>query len=176
MRKTAVASLSKKYERSLEKTIAIRARLRSVGTTRPVSNCDKKLAESPVSLPSSTNPIDFFSRSRRIRSPMHFSAITRAVVSAATCDICVSSLFTTGNSLIDPPASMDIRRKSGKCCAHQKQFPCYQSRIAAAILLSLEHFVLLGMDLLLLMEDCHRISSWREETRFAQAGHSVILG
>jgi hypothetical protein len=76
IRKTADGSLSKKYDRSFENTIAIRARFRSVGTTRPVSNCDKKLAESPVRWPSSTRPIDFFSRSRLIRSPICFSAIT----------------------------------------------------------------------------------------------------
>ena len=42
--------------------MAMRARLRSVGTTRPVSNCDRKLADSPVWRPSSTSPIDFFKR------------------------------------------------------------------------------------------------------------------
>jgi hypothetical protein len=87
----------------LENTIAIRARFRSVGTTRPVSNCDRKLAESPVCLPSSTRPMDFFSRSRLIRSPIRFSAITRAVVSVSTCDLCVSSLRTTAFSAISPP-------------------------------------------------------------------------
>ena len=40
--------------------MAMRARLRRVGTTRPVSSCERKLAESPVWRPSSTRAHRFF--------------------------------------------------------------------------------------------------------------------
>src|SRR5580704_11737745 len=62
----------------------MRARFRSVGTTRPVSSCERKLAESPVWRPSSTSPIDFFSRRCLIRSPMRFSAINDSAASPST--------------------------------------------------------------------------------------------
>src|SRR5579872_496057 len=84
--------------------MAMRARLRNVGTTRPVSSCDRKLAERPVCLPNSTRPIDFFRRKRLMRSPMCFSAMNRSVVSLSTCDFWVSSLRTAASSVIsDPP-------------------------------------------------------------------------
>src|ERR1700738_3541726 len=90
----AWGSASKKYERSLEKTMAMRARLRSVGTTRPVSSCERKLADRPVCLPSSTRPMDFLRRRRLMRSPMCFSAMKRSVVSVSTWVFWVDSLET----------------------------------------------------------------------------------
>ena len=46
-------------------TSAMRARFLRVGTTRPVSNCERKLAERPTCCPSSTRPIERFNRSYR---------------------------------------------------------------------------------------------------------------
>src|SRR5579859_4539864 len=70
--------------------MAMRARLRSVGTTRPVSSWERKLAESPVCLPNSTSPMDFFSRNRLIRSPIRFSTMTASALAPSTSPPVVS--------------------------------------------------------------------------------------
>ena len=80
--------------------MAMRARLRSVGTTRPVSSCERKLAESPVCRPSSTSPIDFFSRSRLMRSPIRFSAMNASAVAGSICEFIRSILEIVGSVLV----------------------------------------------------------------------------
>src|SRR5580698_1964388 len=69
MRKTLWPPDSKNHERSLLKTRAMRARLRRVGTTRPVSSWERKLAERPVRRPSSTRPMERLRRRRLMRWP-----------------------------------------------------------------------------------------------------------
>src|SRR5579863_4740445 len=106
--------------------MAMRARLRSVGTTRPVSSCERKLAERPVCLPSSTSPIDFFRRRRLMRSPICFSAMNRSVVSVSTWDFCVSSLRTTAGSVI-----RDSPRVLASLIAPIKTY-CYITKVVRA--------------------------------------------
>src|ERR1700680_2043324 len=62
----------------------MRARFLRVGTTRPVSNCERKLAERPTSCPSSTRPMERFNRSRRIFTPIFLASMEASAVASST--------------------------------------------------------------------------------------------
>ena len=85
--KSRLSPRSGSREKSLLNASAIRARFLSVGTTRPVSNWERKLADRPTCCPSSTSPIDRLNRRRRIFSPIFFASMEASAVASSTPSI-----------------------------------------------------------------------------------------